>query len=155
MAMTLGGRGSASPPPHHAQNKKARVPGTPGSEINVTPMIDVLLVLLIIFMVLFPHQSKGERALIPLKSNEPVPHPESTIVIQIKQTGDAQRPTVNINEENVSWENLEARLQKIYSLRMNKVAFLKGDPEISFQYVADVIDITHHAGVTHIGLLGN
>ena len=154
MAITLGGRGSASPPPHHTQNKKARVPGTPGSEINVTPMIDVLLVLLIIFMVLFPHQSKGERALIPLKS-ETVPRPDPTIVIQLKQTGGAQRPTVNINEENVSWENLEARLQKIYSLRMDKVAFLKGDPEISFQYVADVIDITHHAGVTHVGLLGN
>src|SRR5215471_1457018 len=104
MAMTLGGRGGAS------------------SEINVTPMIDVLLVLLIIFMVVFPHKSMGEKALIPLKSDDTIPPPEPTVVIQLTQAANSQRPGLKINQEDVSWENLASRLQAIYSLRMDKVA---------------------------------
>jgi len=137
MAITLGGRGIAS------------------SEINVTPLIDVLLVLLIIFMVL-PHPSKGETAEIPMPSDlEAVATTEKAIVIQLKDTGASQRPILTINDENVPWENLEAKLQEIYLRRIQKVAFLKGDPEIDFQFVGEVVDITHHAGVTHVGLMGN
>ena len=133
MAMTLGGRGSTS------------------SEINVTPMIDILLVLLIIFMVL-PHPSFGEAAEIPRPPDAKASHPDS-IVIQLKQAAGNERPKLQINNEQVSWGNLEALLEKIYSARNEKVAFLKGDPEVSFQFVAEVIDITHHAGVTHVGLM--
>lgn len=137
MAITLGGRGMAS------------------AEINVTPLIDVLLVLLIIFMVL-PHRTVGEAAEIPQKPDKnDVRPPDPTIVIQLKDTAPSQRPIVKINDADVSWEKLEAELQKIYLRRVEKVAFLKGDPEIDFQYVAEVIDVTHHAGVTHVGLLGN
>ena len=137
MAMTLGSRGGASP------------------DINVTPMIDVLLVLLIIFMVVFPHKSIGEQALIPQKSTETDPQPEKTVVIQVKQARDGQRPKLEINQQEVSWANLASRLQDIFSTRMDKVAFVKGDPEIEFQQIAEVIDITHHAGVTRIGLLAS
>ena len=137
MAMMIAGRGGLS------------------SEINVTSLIDVLLVLLIIFMVL-PNPSFGEKAEIPQQSSGPAaPSPDKPIVIQLKQTTEHQRPTLRINENEVSWEKLGSRLQDVYSLRMEKVAFLKGDPEIDFQYVADVMDIIHHAGVTHVGLLGN
>ena len=137
MAITLGGRGVAS------------------SEINVTPLIDVLLVLLIIFMVL-PHPSKGETAEIPQPPDkEAILPPEKTIVIQLNDAGPSQRPTLKINEDGVAWENLEAELQKIYIRRIEKVAFLKGDPEIDFQFVGEVVDMTHHAGVTHVGLIGN
>ena|SRR5579864_9009562 len=136
MAMVLGGRRSVS------------------SEINVTPMIDVLLVLLIIFMVVFPYQSVGERAEIPLKDTESIQPLFPPVVIQLQEASVGHRPTLKINQETIAWENLEARLQKIYSARMDKVAFVKGDPEIDFQYVAEAIDVTHHAGVTHVGLLG-
>jgi len=137
MAITLGGRGIAS------------------SEINVTPLIDVLLVLLIIFMVL-PHPSKGETAEIPRPPDkDAVAPPETTVIIQLKDAGASQRPTLKINEEDVRWDNLEAELQKIYMRRIEKVAFLKGDPEIDFQFVGEVVDMTHHAGVTHVGLMGN
>lgn len=137
MSLTFGNRGGASP------------------EINVTPMIDVLLVLLIIFMVLFPYQSVGERADIPQPStDQTTPPPASPIVIQIKQASGSQRPALRINEEETTWENLEARLQKISSMRADKVAFLKGDPEIDFQFVADVIDLAHRAGFERLGLIG-
>ena len=137
MAITLGGRGIAS------------------SEINVTPLIDVLLVLLIIFMVL-PHPSKGETAEIPRPPDkEAVTPPDETIVIQLKDAGPSQRPLLKINKDDVAWENLEAELQKIYLRRIEKVAFLKGDPEIDFQFVGEVVDMTHHVGVTHVGLMGH
>ncbi len=136
MAMMLGGRGG------------------PTSEMNVTSLIDVLLVLLIIFMVL-PHPSLGERAVIPQPgTDQTLSPPDKIIVIQLKQAGENQRPTLKINEEAVGWDDLGGRLQVVYSLRVDKVAFLKGDPEIAFQYVADVMDVIHHAGVTHVGLMG-
>jgi biopolymer transport protein ExbD len=135
MSMTLGNRGRVS------------------SEINVTPMIDVLLVLLVIFMVL-PHRTFGESAEIPLEAKSNAPQPEKPIVIQLQQTAENQRPDLKINAEKVAWEDLGSRLEKIYSSHADKVAFLKGDPEIPFQYVADVVDTAHHAGVEHVGLMG-
>jgi biopolymer transport protein TolR len=138
------------------KSKMSMMSGTQGrvsSEINVTPMIDVMLVLLIIFMVIFPHQSIGELADVPQQSTATtVPPPYKPIVIQIQEG--SERPGLQINQEKVSWENLGARLETIYSLRADKVAFLKGDPEIDFQYVAEAIDIAHHAGVVRVGLMG-
>jgi len=125
---------------------------TSNSEINVTPLIDVLLVLLIIFMVL-PHHF-GERAELPQAwTNEPAPNP-APVVIQLRDNGFGNAPTLKINHDQVGWEALEIRLRDIFENRLERVAFLKGDPEIDFQYVAEVIDLAHHAGVDHVGLLG-
>ena len=136
MAMTLGNRDASA-------------------EMNVTPLIDVLLVLIIIFMIL-PYHSLGERALIPQQSNENTPPPpERDVVIQLHQTGEGQRPVLKIEDREVNWDDLEAKVREVYSTRMNKVAFVKGDPEIDFQYVVDVVDATHHAGIFQIGLLGS
>jgi biopolymer transport protein ExbD len=135
MSMTFGNRGTASP------------------EINVAPMVDVLLVLLIIFMVLFPYRSVGEQANIPLPTK--TTEPSNPIVIDLKEAAGSRRPSLQINRQEVSWEDFGSRLENIYSRRADKVAFLKGDPEINFQYVADAIDLVHHAGVTQVGLMGN
>ncbi len=125
------------------------------SEMNVTPLIDVLLVLLIISMILLPHHNQGEQADIPQpnKDEAQVPYPD-LIVIQLHDTGDSSLPTLKINQQEVTWEGLEARLRDIYKTRMERVAFLKGDPEIDFEYVAQALDIAHHAGVDRIGLMG-
>jgi biopolymer transport protein TolR len=128
----------------------------PGAEINVTPLIDVLLVLLIIFMVIMPHRNLGETADIPQPpQNTKTPPPVETIVIQLHDLGEGRQPALKINQREVSWENLGPRLQSIFAGRAEKVAFLKGDPELDFQYVAKVVDITHRAGVGRIGLLGS
>jgi len=125
---------------------------TSNSEMNVTPLIDVLLVLLIIFMVL-PHHF-GERAELPQAQKvEPAPNPEP-VVIELGDKGFGNAPTLSINHDQVGWEALEIRLRDIFENRLERIAFVKGDPEIDFQYVAEVIDMAHHAGVDHVGLLG-
>jgi biopolymer transport protein TolR len=129
--------------------------GPSGPQINVTPLIDVLLTLIVVFMLIVAmQQDKGEPAQIPQpdqKQAEQISQPR-TVVIQVVWTKDAP-PTVKINQDEVSWENLETRLAEIYLKRVEKVAFVRGDADVDFQYVADVIDVAHHAGVQRIGLL--
>lgn len=123
------------------------------SEMNVTPLIDVLLVLFIIFMVM-PHH-RGEVAEIPMPDKTAhVRSPDEVIVIQLHSNGVAI-PKLSINHEAVAWEALDKRLREIYINRTDKAAFVKGDPEIDFQYVADVLDIARHAGVVRVGLMGS
>lgn len=128
-------------------------PGRP--EINVTPMIDVLLVLIIVFMVVVSMDKKqGETAEIPQPATDSsVPPPERTIVIQVEQESPNDPPLVKINDETVGWGQLQSRLQQIFVGRMEKVAFVKGDKELSFQKVAEVLDVAHAAGIDHVGLI--
>jgi biopolymer transport protein TolR len=130
--------------------------GARGPEINVTPLIDVLLTLIIVFMVVVSmDKEQGETAQIPQpdqKQAENIPQP-STVVIQVVWTKEDQPPTVKINQDAVRWEDLERRLAEIYLKRAEKVAFVRGDADVDFQYVADVIDVAHHAGVQRVGLL--
>jgi biopolymer transport protein TolR len=126
-----------------------------GSEMNVTPLIDVLLVLLIIFMVLV--HNRGERVEIPQSNSSTLPllDPEGVIVVQLNAAGEGKPPAVSINRKEVEWNNLDSSLREIYEKRKNKVVFLKGDPEIDYQYVAEAVDIAHHAGVDRVGLMGH
>jgi biopolymer transport protein ExbD len=126
------------------------------AEINVTPLIDVLLVLLIIFMVVRPTRYVGEKAEIPRPaiSTTANPLPEEEIVIRLFDSGNGERLGVAINHSRVDWPDLEARLRAIYSQRSGKEAFVQGDPEVDFQYVADVVDISRQAGAMRVGLLG-
>src|SRR5690349_6332714 len=123
------------------------------AEMNVTPMIDVLLVSIIIHMIL-PH-SLGERALVPQQSTENTPPPpEKDVVIQLHHPGEGQPALLKNNNRDLNLEDLEAKVRQNDHTRMNKVAFVKGDPEFDLQYVVDVVDATHHAGISQIGLLG-
>ncbi len=120
------------------------------SEMNVTPLIDVLLVLLIIFMVM-PHH-RGERAEVPQAG--PPPHrPDDTIVIQLVDAGESKPPLLKINREEVAVDAFEKRLREIFEARVDKVAFVKGDPNIDFEYVAEVMDTARRAGVERVGLM--
>ena len=125
------------------------------AEINITPMIDVLLVLIIVFMVVVSmSQEKGLEAQIPQPAtNNARPEPIRTIVIQIVWAENKQVVTVKINDENVKWENLHDRLFDIFKQRAERVAFVKGDDDVDFQYVADAISIARNSGVDKVGLL--
>lgn len=130
--------------------------GPSGPQINVTPLIDVLLTLIIMFMlVVSMDKEHGETAQIPQpdQKTDTKATPPRTIVIQVLLAKNNQPPTVKINQDDVRWEDLETQLARIYLTRVEKVAFVRGDADVDFQYVADVIDLAHHAGVQRIGLL--
>lgn len=129
--------------------------GSPRAEINITPMIDILLVLIIVFMVVVSmSQEKGLEAQIPQPATEKSPpQPERTIVIQVAWTGNNQQPSLKINDDEVKWEQLHDRLSEIFSGRVERVAFVKGDDDVDFEFVADAIDIARTSGVQRIGLL--
>ena len=129
--------------------------GGPSADINVTPLIDVLLVLLIIFMVITPLTPKGLDALVPQPPKDPqkqVDTSDRTIVVQLLK-GSGDQAALKINQDDVTWENLEGRLNDIFKTRAEKVMFVKADPELTFNEVAQVIDISHSAGVDKVGLI--
>ena len=120
-----------------------------GAEINMTPLIDVLLVLLIIFMVIKPPELKGLDVLVPQPTpNKSAHSPERAIVIRV-MAGDVLR----INQEQVSEQNLGPRLMEIFKTRADRVCFVKGQSDLEFREVARVIDIARGAGIDKIALL--
>jgi biopolymer transport protein TolR len=129
--------------------------GSLRAEINITPMIDILLVLIIVFMVVVSmSQEKGLEAQIPQPATDKSPpQPERTIVIQVAWTGNNQLPSLKINDDEVKWEKLHDHLSEIFTGRVERVAFVKGDDDVGFEFVADAIDIARTSGVKRIGLL--
>ena len=128
------------------------VGGGAKANINVTPLIDVLLVLLIIFMVITPLTPYGLAALAPQppKKNQPPPPPDDdrTVVIVIDKQGH-----ISLNQEPIEKELMGARLEQIFRTRAERVVFVKGDPDLDFSAVAQAIDIARGAGIDKIGLM--
>jgi biopolymer transport protein ExbD len=143
-----------------------------GPKMNVTPLIDVLLVLIIVFMVVVINQRPtGLQTELPqTKSTDPtIPPPQATIVIQVRhaklaverspagrslvERSPIEHPQVMVNEEAVDWDRLRDRLRDIFAIRVERIAYVKADDDIDFQDVADVIAIARIAGVDRVGLL--
>jgi len=121
-------------------------------DVNVTPMIDILLVLLIIFMVISPVVPRGLSARLPQRSSNLNPAPEAPIVVEIGKARNGL-PSYRINRQEVSAEQLKSRLSAIFSIRADKVMFVKGDDDLDFSTIASVMDMGKAAGADRIGLI--
>jgi biopolymer transport protein TolR len=116
-------------------------------EMNVVPLIDILLVLLVIFMII--PNSRGIKAEIPQQSSDPRPQTTpNVVVIQVMADG-----SLKLNQEPLPAAALRDRLQEVFKYRADRVAFVRGENQVEFQLVATVIDDMHAAGISSVGLL--
>lgn len=118
------------------------------AEVNVVPLIDILLVLLVIFMVIRPEALFGLPVDLPQHSVTVSPAPVDIIVVQVFANG-----SLRINRVPVQWQDLHGRLAEIFSRRASRVAFVRGDGALDFGVIARAIDIMRESGITTVGLM--
>jgi len=120
------------------------------ADLNIVPLIDILLVLLIIFMVISPATPQGLQTAVPSPAPDKIESPPPAVVVQVLAGGN-----LKINQQDATWEGLGARLEQVFRGRADKVVFVQGDDSVLFEQVARAIDIVRGSGIDKVGLITN
>jgi len=129
--------------------RKRTLSGRTKSEINITPLIDVLLVLIVIFMVISPLTPKGLEASVPQPSPQSSEKPRNeALILTLSRAG-----TVRLNQEEIESASVLARLQDVLRTRADRTVFIQADDDVLYNDVAQLIDTARGAGAPRVGLL--
>ncbi len=118
------------------------------SEINVTPLVDVMLVLLIIFMVTAPMMQQGLEVQLPETANSGVPTSDEPFILVIKKDG-----TLFAGEARIGMDSLGSKLKAIFSTRKDKQIYIQADRQVDYGTVAEAMGEIRAAGIYQIGMI--